>query len=734
MQRAVPNFWLNWLISFGFAAALGCGPDTPAPPRQPCTGVLPGDVVITEFMADPAGSDTGRQYIELYNAADHTINLGGLSLFQSMADGSRPNAAVLPSVSVPTHGYYVLGDAGEDTEARPAYVSYGYGSDLGALRHENGKIGLRCATTMISEVTYSQVSAGRAREFDGTKGPTAAEVLTPTNWCDATEPLDTLVPSGENYGSPGAPNLPCASIQGDPAAGDAGLGSNASGNRNPLTELDAGGPIDGCFDAASGLRRPAKRAGQGQLVITEVMPAPSTNNNGAGEWFEIMATQDVDLNEVVLGNEGSGNTRLTSDACLSVKAGDWLLFARSSDVLQNGGLPIAAGTFDFTLADSASTTHPERALSLWHDGTLIDQFVWEKSTKGVALQRSATSLDSGTSAEWCVAEGHVTFGAGDRGTPGAPNLACSTQAVDAGGALTQSASGGASSSFTNTGGTVATWTTAPSSIPHATGGAGGTSSRLGTGAAPSNLGSGGMPDAPNDTGAGGTSISAADTGQGGMPFDGGIAQQPQGGTGSSLLADASTADQCTDVTGTERAMKTPRIGDLVITEVMAAPSTNNNGGAEWFEVLVNADLDLNGIEFSNEGSGKLLLSSDTCISAHAGERLVFARSAEFEQNGGLPFVTGTFGFTLADSASNSHPERLLALRQGELELSRVAWTKSSKGSSWQRAESSAATPDGDILEPDASTGTLDLWCVTPAASTFGSGDRGTPGSANQSCQ
>ena len=184
--------------------------------------------------------------------------------------------------------------------------------------------------------------------------------------------------------------------------------------------------------------------------------------------------------------------------------------------------------------------------------------------------------------------------------------------------------------------------------------------------------------------------------------------------------------------GTTRTPVAPQAGDLVVTEFMAAPSTNNNGGAEWFEIGVNSDLDLNGLEISNESAGSILLASDSCLHVQAGERLVFARSADIAENGGLPFVNVTFAFTLADSGTTAHPERALILRYGDVELNRVTWTKSTKGASWQRAESALDTDVSHDSGADSGQ-ELVLWCVTPGSVTYGWGDRGTPGTQNEPC-
>jgi hypothetical protein len=177
----------------------------------------------------------------------------------------------------------------------------------------------------------------------------------------------------------------------------------------------------------SGLSRDPVKPKAGDLVITEIMAAPGVGNNGPGEWFEVLATAAVDLNGLDLANEGSGHTPLAIASCLRVSAGEWLLFARSDDLTLNGGLPAVVATFDFTLADSGSSTVPERAVFLRLDGNEISRATWAKSTKGVSRQLSASGTDATASidsANWCATPDGNTFGAADHGTPGAPNLDC----------------------------------------------------------------------------------------------------------------------------------------------------------------------------------------------------------------------------------------------------------------------------------------------------------------------
>jgi hypothetical protein len=755
------------LVSTGLLALFACcSPTVPDRPDEACKNVAAGDLLVTEFMADPAGSDTGKQYIEIHNATDHTIDLSGLSLFQSMADGSRLKAIALRGGSITPHAYYVLSDTGDAIDARPSYVSYGYGNALGALRHESGRLGLRCGATVITEVTYTQTTAGHARELDGANIANAKASSDESFWCDATEPLGSLLPEGANFGNPGTSNPACPkSPANSPDAGASSSRPASSGGASSIM-ADAGTTSGQCFDALAGMRRALRKPGPGDLVVSEIMSAPSMGNNGSGEWFEVLARRDLDLNGLELANEGTGSTVLTSDTCMNVRAGDWLLLARSTDGAQNGGLPSPVATFDFTLADSGSSAYAERAVVLRVDGSQVDRATWSKSTKGASWQRSTSSLESGDNAAcvlWCVSTADHTFGAGDRGTPGAPNTNCPVEIADAGSPQTNEpadtgvggapatvntssakpiASGGATSggapASANVGG----------SKPVASGGVASAGTLVCAGAGTTIEGSGGATSGgapatanttstePSSTG-GSTSMGTAGSASGGAPATATTTSaEPSstGGTasgGASASTGGSSSHQCLEAIGVVRDPVAPQAGDLVITEVMSAPSQNNNGSGEWFEVLVNADIDLNGLELANEGTGSTLLDSQGCLNVRSGERLLFARSEVASDNGGLPFVTAVFDFTVADSSSSTHPERAIVLRHTSLEIARATWTKSTKGASWQL---SAVAPEADAGSTSMDAGSdLGSWCVTPTGVTFGLGDRGTPGSDNAVC-
>ena len=75
--RKAPALSLLGALGLGVAAALapGCGGDE----LPPCEAMLAkGELVITELLSDPAGADTGKEWIELYNGSGRSVPLAGL--------------------------------------------------------------------------------------------------------------------------------------------------------------------------------------------------------------------------------------------------------------------------------------------------------------------------------------------------------------------------------------------------------------------------------------------------------------------------------------------------------------------------------------------------------------------------------------------------------------------------------------------------------------------------------
>jgi hypothetical protein len=155
-------------------------------------------------------------------------------------------------------------------------------------------------------------------------------------------------------------------------------------------------------------------------VITEFMPNPNQVGDAQGEWFEVLASTDVDLNGLQLGTAPpTVRQTLASATCLSVTAGTSVLFAASDEPAVNGMLPAVNHVISFGLTNSAS------GLFVGIGGVTLDAVTWGTSGDGVATSLDpdfTNATDNDVAANFCPAT--LVYGLGDKGTPGAVNPQC----------------------------------------------------------------------------------------------------------------------------------------------------------------------------------------------------------------------------------------------------------------------------------------------------------------------
>lgn len=384
------------VASVAALGATGCGPDAPA---DTCKGILPGDLVISEVFSDYAapagqsGADAGQEWFEVYNASGHDLDLKGLTLLHARPDGSKEQQHVVASGSVGGNTYFVFGNV--DPDLAPAWVNYGYGAELGEMFNTGGgKLTLSCGTTEVDVAQYDMVKAGRAREFDGGVAPEYRANDDLARWCEASGNEF----SQGNFGSPG--------------------------EKSDCIPVLAGV----CNDAGS--MRPTVAPLPGELVITEVMPGPGKVSDTVGEWIEIEAKADVDLNGISLDRAGDSSMPdvITSPNCVHLAKGTRAVFAKSTDNLMNGGLPTVLGTFKFSMvAGSVAAPGDVQVLA---GTTVIDSIKWTKSVSGKSLALDPAATDaSANDDESNFCNGSATYGLGDFGTPGTVNTACNVVPV-----------------------------------------------------------------------------------------------------------------------------------------------------------------------------------------------------------------------------------------------------------------------------------------------------------------
>lgn len=365
----------------------GCGPST-STPSDPCVGRKAGDLVITEIMANPEGTDTGKEWIEVFNTLGTPFDLKGIVISYKDIDGSGLKSHTIRAGTVPARRALALGDV--RSGPNPAWIGYSYGDDLGALGNARGVITLRCGMTTLDEYTYTVATEdNRSRMLDGVRDPSATENNDEANWCDT--------PTGNVY---------------------FGMSAGTPGELNPACVAESG--TGTCVD--NGAVRPIVAPQPGDLVITEVMARPAASSDTTGEWFEVLARASVDLNDLTLTTSTSKGT-ITSDSCLRVNEGEYALLARSADSFVNGALPPPLALYGTSFADS---TNQRIGLSRGDAG--IEEVSLFPSVVGRAWQLDPMKLDPGSNdapENFCPAPARWNpDGGGDFGSPGAANPAC----------------------------------------------------------------------------------------------------------------------------------------------------------------------------------------------------------------------------------------------------------------------------------------------------------------------
>jgi len=160
----------------------------------------PGDLVITEIMNNPVGTDTNGEWFEFFNPTGRSFDLQGLTVRDLGNDEFQINSSLV----IPAGGFVVLGTNADFNTNGGVNVDYEYTNFI--LANSTDEIEIRNGASSIDLVKYDSgfpTTSGAAKSLDPAYFDTGAND-DGANWCDAINPLP-----GFGFGSPGAANPSC---------------------------------------------------------------------------------------------------------------------------------------------------------------------------------------------------------------------------------------------------------------------------------------------------------------------------------------------------------------------------------------------------------------------------------------------------------------------------------------------------------------------------------------------
>jgi len=240
---------------------------------------------------------------------------------------------------------------------------------------------------------------------------------------------------------PGAPDdwydgidSDCAGNSDYDADGDGGdsdaYGGDDCDDDDPAVYYDSGETSeDGADDDCDGLVDEDWVA-VGDVLVSEIMAAPSAVGDAAGEWFELYNASARDVDLVGWTIEADDGDLITISSSLVVTDGGRVVLGVDADPAANGGVTVdlAYSRSDLSLSDSGDS------LRIVMGGGEVFGLAWDsawtlEAGASISLSSTAHSAADATSAEaWCP--GFVPFGDGDLGTPGSANSDCGNYDYD----------------------------------------------------------------------------------------------------------------------------------------------------------------------------------------------------------------------------------------------------------------------------------------------------------------
>lgn len=347
-----------------------------------------GTLVISEVLINPDGTDTSKEWIEIYIAGAEPVDLNRLVITSTRADGSDTDSAEVSGVACVqgNPGDYLVIGASADLSINGNVRVDAVAPGLAFFNDAQAPIEITRRGELLDRVVLDEPEAGRTWSLDGGMLTHDGNDL-PGAFCSSPMDANTAF---DGVGTPGTANALCGTVS--------------------------------CMDA-DGVRTVVAPA-VGDLIVSEILIDPSSTDGGK-EWLEVYvaAAQPVDLNGLTITNVkmdtgSSKDFTLTSEACLQAAPGTYVVVGASADEATNGGItPLAIDDSLSFLNDS------ELRIEVALGQTLIDFAMVPDTASGrsASLQPDQLSADANdVSTAFCESQTSGSFEG--YGTPGQANL------------------------------------------------------------------------------------------------------------------------------------------------------------------------------------------------------------------------------------------------------------------------------------------------------------------------
>lgn len=158
------------------------------------------------------------------------------------------------------------------------------------------------------------------------------------------------------------------------------------------------------------------------IVISEIMQNPSAVSDSNGEWFEVTNTSGtgIDINGWTIQDNDNDLHVIDNGGPLIVPAGGYLVLGNNANSATNGGFTVDYEFSSFFIANGA-----DEIVLIDADGNEVDRVEYDggpgfPDPNGASMYLADLNADNNVASNWAEAS-EISYGAGDFGTPGAPN-------------------------------------------------------------------------------------------------------------------------------------------------------------------------------------------------------------------------------------------------------------------------------------------------------------------------